>query len=88
MQILRNAGYAAHTNRVEDDEDLLAALEKKVPDVVLYSMGMELISLEDTVALLEKQLGYPVPVIAVKKPGQEAFYQFSQPFDASPRVRV
>lgn len=71
VQILRNAGFAAHTERVEDDEDLIAALEKKAPAVVLYSLGMELISLEDTIALLEKQLGYPVPVIAVQKPGNE-----------------
>ena len=51
---LRTAGYTARSTRVEDDEDLLDALNKHIPDLVIYFEGMELISLEDTIACLNK----------------------------------
>ncbi|MBE9564837.1 MAG: hypothetical protein IMF17_06285, partial [Proteobacteria bacterium] len=40
---LRAAGYTARSSRVEDDEDLLEALSKQVPDLIIYFEGMELI---------------------------------------------
>ena len=46
VKLMRSSGYAAHTTRVEDDEDLIEALKKKTPDIILYSNGMELISLK------------------------------------------
>ncbi|MCW9014009.1 MAG: EAL domain-containing protein, partial [Gammaproteobacteria bacterium] len=72
VKLMRAAGYAAHTTRVEDEEDLLEALAKKNPDVLLYSIGMELISLEETIACLEKNAEEPVPVIAVNRPNHES----------------
>ncbi|MDH5571387.1 MAG: EAL domain-containing protein [Gammaproteobacteria bacterium] len=71
VKILRSAGYAAHTTRVEDDEDLIEALKKKSPDILLYSAGMELISLEQTIACLAEHANEPVPVIAVNRKNHE-----------------
>jgi len=51
---LRAAGYTARSTRVEDDEDLLDALKKQVPDLVIYFEGMELISLKETSTCLKK----------------------------------
>jgi len=71
VKILRTAGYAAHTTRVEDDEDLIKALKKTTPDILLYVLGMELISLEETIACLKENATAPVPVIAVNRKGHE-----------------
>lgn len=71
VKLMRSSGYAAHTSRMEDDEDLIEALKKKKPDILLYSNGMELISLQDTVKCLEKNASEPVPVLAVNRPGHE-----------------
>ena len=67
VKILRAAGFAAHTTRVEDEEDLAEALHKTTPDVLLYSMGMELITLEQALACTEREASEPVPVIAVNR---------------------
>lgn len=72
VSTLRNDGYAARSNRVEDAEDLAEAIRKKEPDLVLYSKGMELISLKEAVECIRQNLnGAPVPVIAVQKNGNE-----------------
>ncbi|MFV2003770.1 MAG: EAL domain-containing protein [Gammaproteobacteria bacterium] len=49
---LRAAGYATRSSRVEDDEDLLEAINTHTPDLVIYFDHMELISLKDTVKCL------------------------------------
>ena len=71
IKLMRSSGYAVHTNRVEDDEDLIEALKKQIPDVLLYTNGMELISLQDTVKCIEENASEPVPVIAINRPGGE-----------------
>lgn len=71
VKILRSAGYAAHTTRVEDEEDLTEALGKKIPDILLYSIGMGLITLEQTIACLKQQAKEPIPVIAVNREGHK-----------------
>lgn len=71
VKILRSAGYAAHTTRVEDDDDIIEALKKKTPDILLYSNGMELVSLADTIKCLKENANSPVPVIAVNRPNHE-----------------
>jgi len=71
VKIMRSAGLSAHTTRVEDDEDLIEALKKKSPDILLYSMGMELISLEETIDCLKNNAKEPIPVIAVSRPNHE-----------------
>jgi len=71
IKVMRSSGFAAHTTRVEDDEDLIEALKKKAPDVLLYSNGMELISLEQTVDCIKENANAPVPVIAVNRPNHE-----------------
>lgn len=71
VKIMRAAGYAAHTTRVEDDEDLIEALRKTIPDILLYGAGMELISLEQTIACLKENTQQPIPVIAINRKGHE-----------------
>jgi diguanylate cyclase (GGDEF)-like protein/PAS domain S-box-containing protein len=71
IKLMRSSGLAAHTSRVEDDEDLIEALGKKTPDILLYSVGMELISLGDTLQCIKDNASAPVPVIAVNRPKHE-----------------
>jgi diguanylate cyclase (GGDEF)-like protein/PAS domain S-box-containing protein len=72
VSTLRNEGYAARSTRVEDAEDLTEAIRRKEPDLVLYTKGMELISLKETCNCIKEHLnGIPVPVIAVEKNGSE-----------------
>ncbi len=71
VSALRSDGFAARSARVEDAEDLLEAIRKKVPDLVLYTLGMELISLKETCDCIKDILkSAPVPVIAVQKSGE------------------
>ncbi len=72
IKIMRNSGFSAHTTRVEDDEDIIAALKKTTPDILLYSNGMELISLADTVKCIKENAKHLVPVLAINRPGHEA----------------
>jgi diguanylate cyclase (GGDEF)-like protein len=51
---LRTTGHTARSSRVEDDEDLIEALKKHIPDLVIYFEGMELISLKETIECLKK----------------------------------
>ena len=72
VSTLRNEGYAARSTRVEDAEDLSDAIRRKEPDMVLYTKGMELISLKQVCDCIKQNLnGTPVPVIAVQKNGSE-----------------
>ena len=72
VSTLRNDGFAARSSRVEDAEDLQEAISKREPDLVLYTKGMELISLKETCECIRQNLnGTPVPVIAVQKNGNE-----------------
>ncbi len=65
---LRNQGYVARSVRAEDEEDLLKVIENKKPDLVIYTMGMELISLKQTADCIKQALdGAPLPIIAVDK---------------------
>ncbi len=68
VSALRAQGFAAHSNRVEDEEDLLAAIADKQPDIVIYSNNLELISLADTRKCLDQSMAQaPVPLIAVDR---------------------
>jgi len=70
VSALRGDGYAARSSRVEDAEDLMEAIRKKIPDLVLYTQGMELISLKEACDCIRDILkDTPVPVIAVQKSG-------------------
>ncbi len=71
VKLMRSSGYVAHTTRIEDDEDLIAALKKKKPDIILYSSGMELISLPATIECIEKNANELIPVVAVSRPEHE-----------------
>jgi len=71
ISTLRGAGYTARSTRVEDDEDLLDALAKQTPDLIIYFEGMELITLKQTVnCLSENKNTENCRVIAVNKKEQ------------------
>ncbi|MDT8451289.1 MAG: EAL domain-containing protein [Gammaproteobacteria bacterium] len=68
ISTLRALGYATRSSRVEDDEDLIDSIKARHPDLVLYSQGMELISLEQTCKIIQKNTDNAlIPVIAVDK---------------------
>lgn len=68
VSTLRSQGYAARSVRVEDEEDLREAITTRPPEIVLYTMGMELISLKQAHDCISQALeGIPVPLIAVDK---------------------
>ncbi|VAW76431.1 FOG: PAS/PAC domain [hydrothermal vent metagenome] len=69
--ILRNSGQASRLDYAEDSEDLIAALDKHVPDLVLCALGLESISLAD-VAELMMQREITAPLIAIGEEANEA----------------
>ena len=73
ISTLRVAGFATKSTRVEDEEDLLIAIQDRLPDLIVYSQGMELISLKDTCNCVGKIPEIErVPVIAVDKKSAES----------------
>ncbi len=67
---LRNQGFVARSTRAEDEEDLLEAIANRDPDLVIYSMGMEMITLKQVSECIKKTLkDVPLPIIAVDKEG-------------------
>jgi len=68
--VLRNAGLASRLSYAEDKEDVEAALDQQVPDLVLCATGLEPVSIPDAVALLE-QRQLTIPVIAIGDSGDE-----------------
>jgi len=68
VSTLRTLGFAARSSRVEDDEDLIDAIKAHQADLILYSQGMELISLKDTCKVVkDSSNNTPPPVIAGDK---------------------
>jgi diguanylate cyclase (GGDEF)-like protein/PAS domain S-box-containing protein len=72
VSTLRTQGYAARSSRVEDDEDLIEAIKDKAPDIVIYTNGMELITLAQTRKCIDEAMDKaPVPLIAVDRTALE-----------------
>ena len=69
--ILRNAGQASRIDYAEDSKDINAALDKRMPDLVLCAQGLESVSLSDVAALLA-QREIPAPLIAIGETANEA----------------
>ncbi len=61
--VLRNAGYAVRARNAEDGEDMEAALQEQVPDLVICSTELDGFSLGEAVELLART-GKIIPVIA------------------------
>ena len=71
ISIIRGLGSAAHSIRVEDDEDLEEALKKISPDILVYSNGMELIDLPAVIKILEQHdLSKQTSVLVASREGQ------------------
>ena len=73
VSLIRSMELAAHSKRAEDEEDLSEILKDVTPDLVIYTTGMELITLRQTCECLTKHFASrPIPVIAMKsKEGEE-----------------
>ncbi len=69
--VLRNSGRASRLNYAEDHEDLIAALDKQIPDLVLCAMGLETLSLQQVVQELARR-ELSLPVIAIGESADEA----------------
>lgn len=68
VSTLRTQGHITRSSRVEDEEDLIDAIKTSKPDLVLYSQGMELITLKETCKTIRENTdNSPIPVIAVEK---------------------
>lgn len=69
--VLRNAGQASRLVYAEDREDLVEALDKQIPDLVLCAVGLEPVSLADVVQVLA-QRELRIPLVAIGESGNEA----------------
>lgn len=71
VSTLRNQGLIARSARVEDEEDLVEAITSNKPDIIIFSVGAELISLKQASNCVIETLGKdtPLPIIAVDKGG-------------------
>jgi len=68
--VLRNAGQASRPTFAEDLEDISAALDQQLPELMLCAMGLESVSLADVAALL-RQRELSVPLIAIAESADE-----------------
>ncbi|MGB5408711.1 MAG: EAL domain-containing protein [Thiogranum sp.] len=68
--VLRNAGQASRPTFAEDLEDISAALDQQLPELMLCAMGLESVSLADVATLL-KQRNLSVPLIAIAESADE-----------------
>lgn len=66
ISLLRKTGYAVRPTHVEDDEDLLEALQKQLYDIILINNQLEFCSIERAVEIVG-QSNRDIPVIAVAK---------------------
>lgn len=69
--ILRNAGQAIRLQYCADREELEAAIAEATPELVVCALGLDAISLEETVATLASR-ECDVPVIAIGDTADEA----------------
>lgn len=73
ISAMRASGYSVRSIRAEDEEDLLEAIKERTPDLVIYSQGMQLISLKDTCTCVKAIPEIKnIPVIAVDKQETES----------------
>lgn len=64
VSVLRNAGHAVRPTRVEDEDSLREALGAKTFDMLLYTLGFEDLSLEQTGKIIQ-QAGKDIPIVVV-----------------------
>jgi len=68
--ILRNAGQASKLDYAEDSEDIIAALDRQTPNMVLCAQGLESVSLSEVATLLA-QREILAPLIAIGETANE-----------------
>ena len=71
INALRNAGHIVRDIRVEDEEDMLTALEENPIDVILCKLKMAHFNAKQAIEVLSR-FGRDIPLIVVTLPGKEA----------------
>lgn len=71
INVLRNAGYIIRDIRVEDDEDMEAAIEENPLDIILAKQTLPIFNAKDAIALIVKS-GRDIPLIIITPKNQEA----------------
>lgn len=69
ISMLKSAGYAVRASRAESLDELNEQLRKRSPQLVLCTLGLEELSLENTIAAI-REAGKNIPVIAVAPEGE------------------
>lgn len=64
ISTIKSAGFAVRAERTENKADLDKALKKHAPDLVLCTLGVRGLGLEDVIACI-REAGRHVPVIAI-----------------------
>jgi len=62
--VLRNAGQASRLSYAEDKEDLEQALDKQAPDLVLCTMCLEALPVQDVTQILASR-ELTIPLVAI-----------------------
>lgn len=68
ISIVKSAGFGVRAEKAEDEEDLNELLVSHDPDIILCTLGMPELSLEQTIACIQ-EADKSVPVIAIDNDG-------------------
>ena len=71
VNVLRKAGYIIRDLRVEDDEDMEAAIEENPLDIILAKQTLPIFNANQAIQLLTKS-GRDIPLIVITPKNQEA----------------
>ncbi|MEA3413762.1 MAG: EAL domain-containing protein [Pseudomonadota bacterium] len=77
ISMLKSAGYAVRATRAETMDELNEQLRKRSPQLVLCTLGLDEVSLENTVAAI-REAGKHIPVIAVAPEGEASAVECMQ----------
>lgn len=71
INALRNAGHIVRDIRVEDDEDMVTALEENPIDIILCKLKMPHFTAKQAVEVLSR-FGRDIPLVVITLPGKES----------------
>jgi len=77
ISMLKSAGYAVRATRAETMDELNEQLRKRSPQLVLCTLGLDEVSLENTVTAI-REAGKHIPVIAVAPEGEASAVECMQ----------
>lgn len=77
VSMLKSAGYAVRATRAETMDELNEQLRSRSPQLVLCTLGLEEVSLENTIAAI-RDAGKHIPVIAMAPEGEASAVECMQ----------